>query len=134
MGQELLNQTGFTKTPRKFFVATNSNGQRMVRGSAYKDFYYAVIAKDLNPNAGWSYVTFSATERNANKYCSSWNNKERTDLYEVVKCVQVTAKEARLIKKEINLEFLKQREQEIQEQLKEVSAMQNNQPTEKENN
>lgn len=130
MGQELLNQQGWIRTPRKYFVATNSKGYRAIRGSADKDYSYCVISKELS-EWGSIYASWSATEHNAKKYCKTWNNRE-ADRYEVVKCVQVTAKEVRVIKKEIHLEILKRREQEIQEQLQVVSEGKNLQ--EQENN
>ena len=105
MGQELLERTGWVKKPRKYFVATNSKGYRVVRGSADRDYFYCVMSKELSEWGG-IYSSFSATEHNAKKYCKSWNNKAQEEQYEVVKCVQVTAKEVRVIKKEINLEVL----------------------------
>jgi len=105
MGQELLDRVGYVRRPRKYFVATNSKGYRVIRGSADRDYFYCVIAKELSV-WGSIYASFSATESNAKKYCKTWNNKE-ADRYEVVKCVQVTAKEVRVIKKEIKLEVAK---------------------------
>lgn len=104
MGQELLERQGWTKKPRKYFVATNSKGYKAVRGSANKDYLWCVIAKDYS-QWGSIYASWSATEHNAKKYCKTWNNRE-ADRYEVVKCVQVTAKEARVIKKEISLAWI----------------------------
>jgi len=118
MGQELLERTGWVKKPRKYFVATNSKGYRVIRGSADRDYFYCVIAKELNA-WGSIYASFSATEHNAKKYCKTWNNRE-ADRYEVVKCVQVTAKEVRAIKKEIALEVIKYKEE--QERLQQESA------------
>lgn len=106
MGQELLDVSGYQRRPRKFFVATNSKGYKAVRGSAERDYSYCVIATEYSL-AGYIYASWSATEHNANKYCKTWNNRE-ADRYEVVKCVQVTAREARLIKKQIILDFLNQ--------------------------
>lgn len=106
MGQELLDVSGYQRRPRKFFVATNSKGYKAVRGSAEKDYSYCVIATEYS-QWGSIYASWSATEHNANKYCKTWNNRE-ADRYEVVKCVQVTAREARLIKKQITLDFLNQ--------------------------
>jgi len=114
MGQELLERTGYVRTPRKYFVATNSNGYRVIRGSADRDYFYCVIAKELNA-WGSIYSSFSATESNAKKYCKTWNNRQKNEVYEVVKCVQVTAKEVRVIKKEIQLEVMKHRLQEASE-------------------
>jgi hypothetical protein len=105
MGQELLERTGYVKTPRKYFVATNSKGYRVIRGSADRDYFYCVMSKELSQWGG-IYCSFSATEHNAKKYCKSWNNKAKEEMYEVVKCVQVTAKEVRAIKKEITLEVI----------------------------
>lgn len=106
MGQELLDHKGWIKKPRKYFVATNSKGYRVVRGSADKDYSYCVMAKELSV-WGSIYASWSATEHNAKKYCKTWNNKAQEEQYEVVKCVQVTAKEVRVIKKEIQLEAIK---------------------------
>lgn len=122
MGQELLERTGWVKKPRKYFVATNSKGYRVVRGSADRDYSYCVIAKELN-EWGSIYSSFSATEHNAKKYCKSWNNKAQEERYEVVKCVQVTAKEVRIIKKEITLEVINW----IAEQATEVTEEQDRQ-------
>jgi hypothetical protein len=115
MGQELLERTGYVKTPRKYFVATNSKGYRVIRGSAYKDYFYCVLTKELNE---WGCInsSFSATEHNAKKYCKTWNNQAKEELYEVVKCVQVTAKEVRAIKKEITLEVINWQSQQRDEQ------------------
>lgn len=115
MGQELLDVKGYQRRPRKFFVATNSKGYKAVRGSAEKDYSYCVIAKEYS-EWGSIYASWSATEHNANKYCKTWNNRE-ADRYEVVKCEQVTAKEARLIKKQINLEWLVLQKKYLEEQL-----------------
>ncbi|CAB4166998.1 hypothetical protein UFOVP964_97 [uncultured Caudovirales phage] len=104
MGQELLEVRGYIKTPRKYFVATNSKGYRAIRGSADRDYEWCIIAKELSP-WGYVYSSWSATERNANKYCTTWNNRhDDSEMYEVVKCEQVTAKEARVIKKEIAMQ------------------------------
>jgi len=108
MGQELLERTGWIKTPRKYFVATNSQGYKVVRGSAEKDYSWCVISKDFT-EWGYLYASFSATEHNANKYCKTWNNRAteaKEGLYEVVKCEQITSKEARLIKKQMQLAWL----------------------------
>lgn len=112
MGQELLDRVGYVRRPRKFFVATNSKGYKAVRGSAEKDYSWCVIATDYS-QWGSIYASWSATEHNAKKYCKTWNNRE-ANRYEVVKCEQVTAKEARLIKKQIQLEWL-----EIQQRVSE---------------
>lgn len=119
MGQELLAVRGYIRTPRKYFVATNSKGYKAIRGSADRNYGWCVIAKELS-EWGSIYASWSKTEHNAKKYCTTWNNRE-ADRYEVVKCVQVTAKEARAIKKEINLQALKQKEQVINEALTIVS-------------
>jgi hypothetical protein len=115
MGQELLERTGWVKTPRKYFVATNSKGYRVIRGSADRDYSYCVMSKDLTEWGG-IYSSFSATKHNAEKYCKSWNNRAKEERYEVVKCVQVTAKEVRAIKKEINLEVFNWIAQQATEQ------------------
>lgn len=120
MGQELLERKGYVRTPRKYFVATNSKGYRVVRGSADKDYFYCVMSKELS-EWGCIYSSFSATEHNAKKYCKSWNNKAKKEQYEVVKCVQVTAREVRLIKKQITLEvinYLAQQATEVSEETK----------------
>jgi len=113
MGQELLDRVGYVKTPRKFFVATNAQGYKTVRGSADKDYAWCVISKDFT-QWGYLYASWSATEHNAKKYCKTWNNKAGEELYEVVKCEQVTSKEARLIKKQMQLAWL-----EIQQRVSE---------------
>lgn len=123
MGQELLERTEYVRTPRKYFVATNSKGYRVVRGSADKDYFYCVIAKELN-QWGYIYSSFSATEHNAKRYCKSWNNKAGEEQYEVVKCVQVTAREVRVIKKQITLEVINW----IAEQATEVTEEQDRTP------
>jgi hypothetical protein len=118
MGQELLERTGYVKTPRKYFVATNSKGYRVIRGSADRDYFYCVMSKELS-EWGCIYSSFSATEHNAKKYCKSWNNKAKEEMYEVVKCVQVTAKEVRAIKKEITIEVINWQAQRDDELLQE---------------
>lgn len=117
MGQELLEKQGWIRKPRKFFVATNSKGYKTIRGSADKDYSFCVISKEVS-EWGSVYSSWSATEHNAKKYCKTWNNRE-ADRYEVVACVQVNAKEARLIKKEISIQckqmMLDRAEQALQE-------------------
>ena len=109
MGQELLDYQGYVRKPRKYFVATNSNGNRLVRGSADKDYSYCVILKEPSEWGGlWG--SWSATEHNAKKYCKTWNNKYE-EKYEVVKAQLVSAKEVRAIKKEIAKEYQLRREQ-----------------------
>jgi hypothetical protein len=130
MGQELLDRQGWIKKPRKYFVATNSNGYKAIRGSADRNYEWCVIAKEVS-QWGSIYASWSKTEHNAKKYCTTWNNRE-ADRYEVVKCIQVTAKEARVIKKEINLQILKANEYMMKEALEVVSAGKNLQ--EQENN
>lgn len=120
MGQELLEVRGYVRKPRKYFVATNSKGYRVVRGSADRDYSYCVMTKELSERGG-IYASFSATESNAKKYCKTLNNQE-ADRYEVVKCVQVTAKEVRVIKKEILLGVLKWQQNELQKQLQQASV------------
>ena len=110
MGQELLDRVGYVRRPRKYFVATNAQGYKAVRGSADRDYSYCVMSKDFT-QWGYLYASWSATEHNAKKYCKTWNNKEGQEMYEVVKCEQVTAKEARLIKKQMQLAWIKIQEQ-----------------------
>jgi hypothetical protein len=132
MGQELLDRTGYIRTPRKYFVATNSNGDKLIRGSADNDYSYCVILTEPSDFGGlWG--SWSATEHNAKKRCKTWNNKEylRERKYEVVKCVQVTAKEVKAIKKEIAIAYQLRREQLQKEE--DVSAGKNPQQ-ETENN
>lgn len=131
MGQELLEKQGWIRTPRKYFVATNSNGYRAIRGSADKDYSYCVIAKEVS-QWGYVYASWSATEHNAKKYCKTWNNRAKYEEYEVVKCEQVTSKEARLIKKAISIQHKEAELQVMQEALKVVSEGKNLQ--EQENN
>jgi hypothetical protein len=133
MGQELLERTGWVKTPRKYFVATNSKGYRVIRGSADRDYFYCVMSKDLSEWGG-IYSSFSATEHNAKKYCKSWNNKAKEEQYEVVKCVQVTAKEVRAIKKEINLEVINWIAQQATEVSEETKVSEATNLQEQENN
>jgi len=133
MGQELLERTGWVKTPRKYFVATNSKGYRVIRGSADRDYFYCVMSKDLSEWGG-IYSSFSATEHNAKKYCKSWNNKAKEEQYEVVKCVQVTAKEVRAIKKEINLEVINWIAQQATEVSEETKVSEATKLQEQENN
>lgn len=98
MGQELLDYQGHVRKPRKYFVATNSNGDKLVRGSENRDYSYCVILKEHSEMC-FIWGSWSATEHNAKKYCKTWNNKSNAELYEVVKADLVSAKEARAIKK-----------------------------------
>ena len=110
MGQELLDVKGWERKPRKYFVATNSNGDKLVRGSADKDYSYCVILKEPSEwGAIWG--SWSATEYNAKKYCKTWNNKYE-DKYEVVKAESVSAKEVKAIKKEIAKVYQERKEQQ----------------------
>ena len=102
MGQELLNQQGWIKKPRLYFKATNSKGIVVTRGSAHKRYAYCVISTDFNKWGG-VYASWSSTEELANRYCRQAN---KNGSYEVVKAEVTTAKEVRVIKKQMTLDFI----------------------------
>ena len=107
MGQELLevglnNDYYYQRTPRKFFLATSSTGLRAVRGSASKVYTHACIA---TKRSEWGWVTnlwssrADLAERNARSYTKHYSESGIT--FEAVEVKEITAKEARQIKKEI---------------------------------
>jgi len=114
MGQELLDYQGYVRKPRKYFVATNSNGDKLVRGSADRDYSYCVILK-THSEMCFVWGSWSATEHNAKRYCKTWNNQNNGELYEVVKAELVSAKEARAIKKK-SLEIYRLRKEALEKE------------------
>lgn len=94
MGQELFDVRWIRK-PRKYYLATNSKGHKVVRGSAEKEYTHATIYKDLYAS-GYCGATFSSRLDLAQRYAKRWSN------HEVVEIKEITSKEARQHKKEIN--------------------------------
>ena len=109
MGQELLevglnNNYYYKRTPRKFFLATSSTGLRAIRGSAHKVYSHACIATSRS-EWGWVTNTWSSRLDLAERNVRSYNKCKGLITFEVVEAVEITAKEARQINKEIKLEL-----------------------------
>jgi predicted patatin/cPLA2 family phospholipase len=109
MGQELFDVDSFyEKKPRRYYVATNNKGFMVVRSSASKYYSHAVVAKTPT-KWGAVYSTFTTRLQLANRYCKSWNNKykeyEDGKEFEVVVAKEVSSKEFRLAKKEIQKRY-----------------------------
>lgn len=100
MGQELLH-TKWEKKPRLYFKATNSRGLTVTRGSAQKKYAYCVIEKEPN-KWGYLFQSWASTEALGNRYLRQLG----TDKYELVKAEVSSAKEVRLIKKQMQLKLL----------------------------
>lgn len=117
MGQELLERKGYTRRPTRYFLATSSNGLRAIRSSQSKNYTHACIATEPSD---WGWVTslwssrVELAEKNAKTYERYYNGTKK---FEAVATVEITAKEARLIKKEINLEAEKAKLAKIEEAL-----------------
>lgn len=113
MGQELLEVgTGsgqwnyYQKKPRLYYKATNSKGYIVTRGSANKKYSYCAVASDFNRWGGlWS--SWASTEALAIKYARQLSKSNTQLTYEVVKVEVSSAKEHRLIKKQMALESVK---------------------------
>lgn len=104
MGQELLEiNYGYVRKPRKYFLGVASNGARILRGSADRDYSHAVISTQTNYKNQITWGTFHSTEQLAKRQLTTSRNYEaqrpsgRT--YELVTLTTITAKEARAIKK-----------------------------------
>lgn len=98
MGQELLeipdNSYGF-RSKRKYYLAVNSRGHKVVRGTTCKKYTHATIYGNLY-NSGYCYATFTTREDLAKRYSKRWEGSE------VVEVTPITDKEARQYKKEIH--------------------------------
>lgn len=105
MGQELLDLNGYIRKRRKYYLATNSKGHRIVRGTTEKEYTHATISKDRSA-WGFIYATFTTRLDLANRYSRNWKDSE------VVEVKEITSKEARQLKKEIWKEIDTFREQE----------------------
>lgn len=122
MGQELLEHRGYQRTRTRYFLATSSNGLRAVRGSGSKVYTHACIATEPSD---WGWVTSLWSSRldlaikNVKTYERYYNGSKK---FEAVPTVEITAKEARLIKKEINLEAEKAKLAKAQEALNEYQS------------
>lgn len=97
MGQELLEiqpSDWKFRSKRRFYLATNSKGYKVVRGSSSKELTHATIAGDLT-QWGWCYATFTTRLDLAQRYSKRWKGSE------VVEVKEITTKEARQHRKEI---------------------------------
>lgn len=114
MGQELLDVgmgngqwTYYQRRPRLYYKATNSKGYQVTRGSASKQYAYCAVASDFNRWGGlWS--SWASTEALATKYAKQMSKNNHSIKFEVVKVEVSSAKEHRLIKKQMSLTFLAQ--------------------------
>lgn len=105
MGQELLAQQMWEKKPRLYYKATNSAGLTVTRGSARKEYKYAVVTKQFNKWGGLP-ATFTPRLDLAERYLKYYNNGNSE--YEIAEVELSSAKEHRLIKKQMSLRFLEQ--------------------------
>jgi hypothetical protein len=109
MGQELLeipdNNYAFRRK-RKYYLATNSKGHKVVRGTTEKKYTHATIHNDLYAS-GYCYATFTTRLDLAKRYARAWG-----DNAEVVEVLEITSKEARQHKKDINNTAHNHQEQE----------------------
>jgi hypothetical protein len=107
MGQELLdiNPSYYFRSKTRYFLATTSTGLRVVRGSTSKSYSYACVAMQRSE---WGWVTnlWSSREELAQRNAKSYNRYYKgTITFEVVKTQEITSKEARQIKKQLNKEI-----------------------------
>lgn len=97
MGQELLeinlNDWKY-RNKRRYYLAINSAGHKVVRGSTSKQYTHATIYGTLY-NSGYCYATFTVREDLAKRYSRRWEGSE------VVTVKEISAVEARKYKKEI---------------------------------
>jgi len=123
MGQEMLEWAdSYVRRPRKYYLGVASNGARVLRGSADREYTYAVLNTKINYKGQITWGSFHATEQLAKRQLTTNRNYEKKyesgNTYEAVKLVQITAKEVRAIKKEDSelhkkhLEFLLDNNQE----------------------
>lgn len=112
MGQELLskNPNNIYKRKTRYFLATSSTGLRAVRGSQSKVYSHACIA---TVRSDWGWVTslwssrLDLAEKNVRAYDRYYKESDTGISFEAVETKEITSKEARVIKKEINLEVEK---------------------------
>ena len=104
MGQEMLNWEGYSKRTRKYYLGVASNGARVLRGSADREYTHAVISTRINYKGEITWGSFHATEQLAKRQLTTNRNYEKRyesgRTYEVVELKVITAKEVRAIKKE----------------------------------
>ena len=108
MGQELLEISNnyYQRKRTRYFLATTSTGLRVVRGSASKLYSHACVATQ---RSDWGWVTnlWSSRKELAQRNANTYNKYYKGAItFEVVPTQEITPKEARKIKKEINQEIL----------------------------
>lgn len=104
MGQELLeiSDSYYHRYRTRYFLATTSTGLQVVRGSTSRSYSYACVA---TARSEWGWVTNlwssrkDLAERNKRSYDKAY--KDSGISFEVVETQEITAKEARKIKKQI---------------------------------
>ena len=82
MGQELLDKVGYIKKPRKYYLATNSKGHMVVRGTTQKEYTHATIYGELY-NSGYCYATFTTRLDLAKRYSRRWDKSEVVEVKEL---------------------------------------------------
>lgn len=115
MGQELLEARGVPRNRTRYFLATTSTGLRVIRGSTNREYPYACVAT-TRTNYGSTVDVWSSREELAQKNLKSmtkWYNKSTDSQmsFEVIRTQEISAKEARVIKKELHKEFMDYREE-----------------------
>ena len=108
MGQELLEMSSgyYQRTRTRYFLAVSSTGLRAVRGTGSRHYPYACIA---TTRSDWGWVTnlWSSRKDLAQRNANSYNKHYKGAItFEVVETQEITPKEARQIKKQINQELI----------------------------
>ena len=107
MGQELFDLPFKPRPKTRYFLATSSTGLRAVRGSTSKVYSHACIATSRTE---WGWVTnlwssrLDLAKRNVSAYNRYYEQSKNHISFEAVETKEITPKEARQIKKEINQE------------------------------
>lgn len=110
MGQELLDKTGYQRTPRTYYLAVASNGAQALRGSGEDRYTHAVVMTTINYPNELSWATFHGSEQLAKRQITSNRNWQKQSIeygstflqnreWEVVPLKKISAKEYRAIKK-----------------------------------
>jgi hypothetical protein len=110
MGQELLEDVGFHRKPRTYYLAVATNGAQALRGSGEDRYTHAVVMVQVNYPNELSWATFHASEQLAKRQITTnrnWQKKSEENgstygtgrEWEVVELKKISAKEYRAIKK-----------------------------------
>ena len=125
MGQELLEVTGYQRTPRTHYHAVASNGAQALRGSGRDVYTHAVVMTSVDYPNQLSWGTFHGTEQLAKRQLTNNRNWQKKSIengstygnnreWEVVTLKKISAKEYRAIKsadKKAGTEYVKKQVQ-----------------------